>query len=163
MISAGTLSGKRRLIVGEAIVVLAWPSIECFVEAAFEHFHDAVCICVIVNWRSFAGCPYEDQLCEGVSMCQSGRMVWPRRGPARLHGNTYQIALAVAVVDQVPCVSSAVVGKCISIPVCLVGGIFLHKPLQLLYIYPSAVDAIARTEDGVDVLYKLMKAIYRFW
>jgi hypothetical protein len=50
VISFGTLSSKRGRTVRKAVVVLAWPGIERFVEAAFEHFHDAVRICMVVDW-----------------------------------------------------------------------------------------------------------------
>lgn len=71
MISAGTLSSGRCWTVGEVVVVLAWPGVECLVEMTLQNLHDAVCVGVVMDGRSFARHPYEYQLLEHVSICQA--------------------------------------------------------------------------------------------
>ena len=79
-------------------------------------------------------------------------------GPGEVRG-TYQIALPIAVVDKVPRISSSVIRKRVSLPISLVRRIFAHEVLQFLYVYASAVDAIARAQDFVDICDKALKAI----
>ena len=72
---------------------------------------------------------------------------------------TYQIALPITVVNEIPRIASSVIGERISFPVGLVGRVLAHEVLQLLYIYTSAVDAIAKAQDHVDILYKPVETI----
>jgi hypothetical protein len=78
--------------------------------------------------------------------------------PGEVRG-AYQIALPIAVVDKIPRISSSVIRKRISLPISLVRRIFTHEVLQFLYVYASAVDAIARAQDFVDIFDKPVKAI----
>lgn len=75
--------------------------------------------------------------------------------------DTHQVALAVAVVHKVSRISSSIIRERISLPVCLVGRIVRHKTLELLHVYPRAIYAIARAQDVVDLVDKLVETIYR--
>ena len=49
--------GRRGGAVGGALAAFAGPAIQCLAKRAFEHFHDAVGVGVVVDWRAFAWRP----------------------------------------------------------------------------------------------------------
>jgi hypothetical protein len=80
-----------------------------------------------------------------------------------LEHDTYQVTLAIAIIHKVSRVSSTIIRERISLPVCLVGRILRHQALELLDVYPRAIYAIARAEDVIDLVDKLVETIQRLW
>lgn len=62
MLRGGVDGGGRGGALGAAVTALAGPSVERFAQAAFEDFHDAVGVGVVVDGGGFAGGPDEDEL-----------------------------------------------------------------------------------------------------
>ena len=75
---------------------------------------------------------------------------------------TYQVGFPVPSVDQIPRIGPGEIRKRISLPLVLVRSVFGHDVFQLLYIHSSTINAIARSEDHVDIVDKLVKGIQRF-
>ena len=101
--------------------------------------------------------------CLAVRTTITDRFVVPTSILSKPHGvPTYQIALPIASINQIPCICLTVIRKSVVSPLCLVGSIRRHGTLQLINVDAIAVDTIAGPEDIVDVFYQSVESIERY-
>lgn len=100
-------------------------------KVAFENFHYAMGICVVVDQRALSWIPNnEDQVC-----------------------------FSVDVVDDVARVSSALVCAGVALPVLGVRSVFGHQGLEVIGVDVGRVDARGRAKVLADVAYEVAKGV----
>lgn len=97
-------------------------------QAAFENFHKAVGIAVVMDWTALTGRPDQHKLIRRCVSGGKGAVGLGRDSLGRMEGKqTYQVALAVALVDEISRVASTGITEGILCPVSITGIIQLHE------------------------------------
>jgi len=134
-VRAGRIGASSRALGSAILATLTGPRVQSLGQPTLQDPHDAVRIGVVVDGTTLPWSPDEDQ----------------------------EVALAIAVIDEVTGVAAAVVCKSELLPLLLDGRVVAHGGLEFLDIDAGAVDAIAGAEDGVDGLYETVESVGWFW
>lgn len=138
-------------------LVVFWKGIAGLSEISAQYLHEAVCISVVVNGASLSWRPNKYKLFRFLSIYRWLRVMHhPRVG---LQDMTYQIALAISLVDKVTSVASTSIAECILGPLHVAAVICSHQLHQVANVDILGRQARRRTKAFLECQYELLEKI----
>ena len=82
---------------------------------------------------------------------------YSRTTPWLLPNPTHQVTLPIPLIDKIPCIRPAVIPQGIPRPLARIGGVALHKTLDIKRIHIIGVKPRAGPQRGAEVLDELLE------